>query len=383
MTALPAHWKIDLRSDTSTRPSAAMLECMLHAAVGDEQIAEDPTTRQLEERVAHELGHESAVFMPTGTMCNQIALLVHCRPGDEIVASHLAHIVGSEGAGAAALAGVSTQTIDTMNGIFTADQLRHAVRPQRDRSPRSRVVVIEQTSNRGGGAVWSLETVKSIQNEARAHGLAVHMDGARLFNAVVAADVGPDALSKGCDSVWIDFTKSLGCPFGAVLAGSAGFIKEAWRWKHRLGGAMRQSGFMAAACLYAMDNNIGRLAEDHANARHFAEGIEGRSGIKLAFREIETNMVFVDLFETGVSAEDLLKELALRGIRMSVEGQYLLRAVTHINVSTDDVAFAADAVVAAVDSSRSKMRCTPPLTSKGERDSTSLKASDAPARWPA
>jgi threonine aldolase len=326
-----------------------MLKCMMHAAVGDEQIAEDPTTRHLEERVAHELGQESAIFLPTGTMCNQIAFLVHCRPGDEIVASRLAHIVTSEGAGGAALAGAAIQTIDTRNGIFTADQLRHGVRPQRDRSPRSRVVVIEQTSNRGGGAVWPLDVVKSIQREARSLGLAVHMDGARLFNAVVAADVELDDFTRECDSVWVDFTKSLGCPFGAVLAGSADFVKQAWRWKHRLGGAMRQSGFMAAACLYAMDNNVRRLADDHANAKRFAEGIEGRSGIMLAFPDIETNMVFVDLSETGVSAENLLNELAPQGIRLSMEGPHLLRAVTHMDVSADDVAVAANAMVAAVE----------------------------------
>lgn len=354
MTASSTAWKIDLRSDTSTRPSPAMLKRMIHAAVGDEQIAEDPTTRQLEERVAHELGQESAIFLPTGTMCNQIAFLVHCRPGDEIVASRLAHIVTSEGAGGAALAGASTQTIDTRNGIFTADQLRHAVRPQRDRSPRSRVVVIEQTSNRGGGAVWPLDVVKSIQREARSLGLAVHMDGARLFNAAVAADVELDHFTRECDSVWVDFTKSLGCPFGAVLAGSTDFVKQAWRWKHRLGGAMRQSGLMAAACLYALENNVTRLADDHANAQCFAECIDGQSGIMLAFRDIDTNIVFVDLSETGVSAENLLNELAPQGIRLSMEGQHLLRAVTHMDVSADDVAVAANAIIAAVESIRSR-----------------------------
>ncbi len=356
MTTPPAAWKIDLRSDTSTRPCAAMLERMLHASVGDEQIAEDPTTRELEERVAHELGHERAIFLPTGTMCNQIALLVHCRPGDEIICSRLAHVFTSEGGGAAALAGASIQAIDTRNGIFSADQVSKVVRPLRDRSPRSRVTVIEQTSNRGGGAVWPLDVVEAIQEVARLHGLAVHMDGARLFNAAVAAGLKVSAFARGCDSVWVDFTKSLGCPFGAVLAGSAGFIAQAWRWKHRLGGAMRQSGFMAAACLYALDNNIERLDEDHGKARRLANIVEGQAGIKLAFPTVETNMVFVDLSETGVCAESLLSELARDGIRFSLEGESLLRAVTHIDVSHDDIEVAGKALICAVEDIQQRTR---------------------------
>jgi threonine aldolase len=353
-------WTIDLISDTSTRPSPAMFERMRHALVGDEQLGEDPTTRELEERVASLLGQESAVFLPSGTMCNQIALLVHCRPGDEIIASRMAHIFGSEGAGAAALAGSVINPVDSSNGIFSADDLRGAVRPRRDRSPRSRLVVVEQTSNRGGGAVWPLDVLDTLQKEASAHGLALHIDGARLFNAAVASGVAAREYGKRCDSIWIDFSKGLGCPFGAVLAGSRDFIKDAWRWKHRLGGAMRQSGFMAAACLYALDNNVDRLVTDHENARLFATIATSADGVKTKFAEIETNIVFLDLTESGVSAAALLQVLRESGMRMSLEGPFLLRAVTHLDVSAGDITRAGEAFVSAIDRIRLE-RATDPI----------------------
>lgn len=342
--------QIDLGSDTSTRPSRAMREVMMAATVGDEQLGEDPTTLALEERVADLLGQESAVFLPSGTMCNQIAFLVHCRAGDEIIAAHQAHIYGSEGAGAAALAGAFVRSIETPDGIFDEEALAAAVRPARMRAPRSRVVVIEQTSNRGGGAVWPLVRVEEVSRRARREGLLLHMDGARLLNAVVASNVEARAFGRLCDSLWLDFSKGLGAPVGGVLAGTRDFISEAWTWKHRLGGAMRQSGLLAAACLYALDHNVARLAEDHVNAQRLGALVSAIPGVRLTFPKIETNIVFIDIAGTGRGANELLRGLRGHGVRFSLEGPSLLRAVTHLDVSGRDIEAAAEALADVVGS---------------------------------
>ncbi|MEP9380405.1 threonine aldolase family protein [Aquabacter sp. CN5-332] len=336
--------RIDLGSDTSTRPSPEMLQTMMRAPLGDEQMGEDPTTRTLEERTAELLGQESAVFLPSGTMCNQIALLVHCRPGDEIIAAQQAHIYGSEGAGAAALAGAFVRPIEAPEGIFDGDAMVRVIRPARPRAPRSRVVVIEQTSNRGGGAVWPLALVEDVAKRAHENGLAVHMDGARLLNAVVASNVAAQDFGRPCDSVWLDFSKGLGCPVGAVLAGPRDFIAEAWTWKHRLGGAMRQSGILSAACLYALDHNVARLAQDHSNARRLGGLVSQIPGVRLAFPQLETNIVFIDIGSTGCTAPNALDGLRTRGIRMSLEGPQLMRAVTHLDIAAADIEPAAEAL---------------------------------------
>ncbi|TCT06770.1 threonine aldolase family protein [Aquabacter spiritensis] len=340
--------RIDLGSDTSTRPSPGMRAAMASAPVGDEQMGEDPTTCALEARVAALLGQEQAMFLPSGTMCNQIALLVHCRPGDEIIAAHQAHIYGSEGAGAAALAGAFVRPIEAPEGIFDGAAVRSALRPLRARAPRSRVVVVEQTANRGGGAVWPLAAVADVADRAHEHGLAVHMDGARLLNAVVASGIAAQSFGRLCDSVWLDLTKGLGCPVGAVLAGPRDFITAAWTWKHRLGGAMRQSGILAAAGLYALDHNIERLAHDHAQARRLADLVVQIPGVTLRFPKVETNIVFIDLADTGCAAPAVLHALRAEGIRLSVEGPHLLRAVTHLDIGAADIAPTADALSAAV-----------------------------------
>ena len=232
--------EIDLYSDTQTRPSKPMREAMAKAEVGDEQQGSDPTVNALNERVADLLGKEDALFLPSGTMCNQIALLVHCRPGEEVICDRTAHIVTSEGGGGAALASVMFNTVDGERGIFTAAQAEAAIRPDSRYAPRSKLVEVEQTNNRGGGAVWPVAAIADVAATARKHGLSVHMDGARLPNAVVASGQTARAMTAPVDSVWIDLTKGLGCPVGAVLAGSKAFITEAWRWKQRIGGAMRQ-----------------------------------------------------------------------------------------------------------------------------------------------
>jgi threonine aldolase len=334
---------IDLVSDTATRPSDAMRRFMMDAPVGDEQRGEDPSVNALCERVADLLGMEAALFLPSGTMCNQIGLAVHCRPGDEIIAANTAHIIGSEGAGAAAIAGAVIHTNPTPNGVFSGDDVRKALRAKRPKSPRSRVVAVEQTSNRGGGSVWPLEVLDGVRAAAKEGGLALHMDGARLMNAVVQSGVPACDYARDFDSVWLDLSKGLGCPVGAVLAGSRGFIEEADVWKHRLGGAMRQAGIIAAAGLFALDHNVDRLADDHANARRFAGEIARLPQIAVQ-NDVETNLVFFDVGGTGVSTKEISRVLAVRGIRIGVESPTLMRAVFHLDVSRDQTDRAAEAL---------------------------------------
>jgi threonine aldolase len=324
--------EVDLVSDTATRPCAAMRNAIANAVVGDEQRGEDPTVNLLNERVASLLGQEAAIFLPSGTMCNQIALAVHCSAGDEIIAAANAHIISSEGSGAAVFAGSTICPIPTPNGIFGADEVNAAVRKPRVKSPRSRLVVVEQTSNRGGGAVWPLETMRAVAGAARKHGLALHMDGARLMNAAIATGIAAQDYAQLFDSVWLDLSKGLGCPVGGVLAGSSGFIREADRWKHRFGGAMRQAGILAAAGIYALDHNVERLAEDHRNARAFAEQIARFRGIRLQGDGVETNLVFFDVQQTGCDAAEVARRLEARGVRIGVESRYVMRAVFHLDV---------------------------------------------------
>ncbi|MCA0271242.1 MAG: DegT/DnrJ/EryC1/StrS family aminotransferase [Proteobacteria bacterium] len=336
---------IDLSSDTSTRPSPAMRRAMADAPVGDEQRGEDPTTLALEARVAALLGHEAAVFLPSGTMCNLIAFLVHCRPGDEVICAANTHVYGSEAAGAAALAGAQFRVIDTATGIFGVGDVEPLIRTPRARSPRSRAVVVEQTTNRGGGRIWLEETLISLAEMVRARGLALHMDGARLLNASVATGLAPARYAGICDSAWIDLSKGLGCPVGAVLAGTAGFIEEAWVWKHRLGGAMRQSGVLAAAGLYALDHNVERLAEDHAKARRLAAML-AEAGVGVMPKDDFTNILILDLPVEGPSAATVAEELLRDGIRFGVEGPFQMRAVTHLDVTGQEVERAGRALIA-------------------------------------
>ena len=341
-----AHIRIDLISDTASRPTPDMRRAMAEAEVGDEQRGEDPTVNALNERVADLLGQEAAMFLPSGTMCNQVAIATHCSPGDEIIAADASHIIGSEGAGAAVFAGCFVRAIPCPRGIFCGEDVHAAIRGKKAKAPRSRLVEVEQTSNRGGGAVWTLEEVHSVTEAGRAHALALHMDGARLMNAVVASGVAAGEFARPFDSVWLDLSKGLGCPVGGVLAGSKAFIEEADVWKHRFGGAMRQAGIIAAAGLYALDHHVERLAEDHENARIFAERIAGLSGVVLEPPDVETNLVFFDVAGAGISATDVAEQLLEEGIRIGAESESRLRAVTHLDVDTAGVEQAADALSA-------------------------------------
>ena len=329
---------IDLYSDTQTKPSPGMRKAMAEAEVGDEQRGEDPTTNRLQERTAELLGMEAAVFLPSGTMCNQIAMLVHCRPGDEIIGASETHVFTSEGGGAAVLAGAQTLNIPSDKGRFTGADVEAAVRTGDNRhTPISKVVVVEQTVNRGGGAIWTSAQLAEVAKSARKHNIIVHMDGARLLNAAVGAGVAATEFTRHVDTVWLDLSKGLGCPVGGVLAGSKAFINEAWRWKHRLGGAMRQSGIIAAAGVYALDHNIEKLAEDHANARRLGEHITAVPGLKLFTPKIESNIVFFDPTGAGISSKTLYEALLQRGVRMGTTYGGMIRAVTHMDVSREEI----------------------------------------------
>ena len=328
---------IDLFSDTRTQPTAGMRRAMADAEVGDEQANLDPTVTALCERVADLLGKEEAVYLPSGTMCNEIAYRVHCRPGDEIILDRTAHGIIAEAGGPAALALAMLHPLDGKRGQFTPEQVQGALRSGSRYEPRSRLVSIEQTSNWGGGSVWPLDVIRNIGDVAGGKGLAMHMDGARLMNAVVASGIEARDYAEPFDSVWLDFSKGLGAPVGAVLAGSSDFIHEAWRLKQQMGGAMRQAGIIAAGCLYALDYHIDRLAEDHANAKRLAEGLAELPGIDLDPSLIETNIVFFDVAPSLPSAPALSARLAERGIRIGAMGKRRMRAVTHLDISTEDV----------------------------------------------
>ena len=334
--------EIDLISDTATRPTAAMRRAMAEAEVGDEQRGEDPTVNTLNARVAALLGKEAALFLPSGTMCNQVAIATHCRPGDEIIAAEHSHIIGSEGAGAAVFAGSFVRAIPCARGIFSGDDLRRAVRSSSIKRPQSRLVVVEQSNNRGGGSVWSLAEIESVAAAAREAGLSLHMDGARVMNAVVAAGVEAADFARPFDSVWLDLSKGLGCPMGGVLAGSEAFIEAADPWKHRFGGALRQAGIVAAAGLHALDHHVERLAEDHDNARFFAERIAQIPGVALDPAAVETNIVFFEVGETDLAAAEIADRLSARAVRIGVESPTRMRAVTHLDVTRADVGRAAE-----------------------------------------
>jgi threonine aldolase len=324
--------RINLLSDTQTRPTPAMREAIARAEVGDEQIGDDPTVNLLCERVAELLGKQAAVFMPSGTMCNVAATLVHCRPGDEILAHESAHIIAREGGAHAALGGFQITPLSGPDGQFAPETFRKALHPRTRYQPPQTVVSVEQTANIGGGTIWKKAALDEVVKIAKANGLATHMDGARLLNACVATGIPARDMAEGWDSAWIDFSKGLGAPVGGVIAGSHGFIDEVWRWKQRLGGSMRQAGICAAACVYALDHHIDRLAEDHANARALARGLSQIAGIEV--QHPETNLVFFNPDGAGISGQKLVDSLRQRGVLLAMmDGR--IRACTHLDVSAD------------------------------------------------
>jgi threonine aldolase len=320
---------VNLWSDTQTRPSEGMRRAMAEAEVGDEQRGLDPTVNALQERVAELLGHEAALFLPTGTMCNQIGIRLHVRPGEALILHRTAHPIIAESGGPAAHAGAMIAAVDGEGGMFDGEAVRGALSVPGNRyEARSALVNVEQTTNMGGGRVWPLELVREVLGVAREAGLRAHLDGARLMNAVVASGVPAADYASGFDTAWIDFTKGLGAPVGACLAGSADLIEEAWRLKQMMGGALRQAGIVAAAGLYALDHNVERLAEDHENAGVLAEGLAELDGVSIDPATVETNIV---IFEVD-DAVRRFGELAEAGVEVTPVGPTRLRAVTHLDV---------------------------------------------------
>jgi threonine aldolase len=315
-----------------------MRRAMAEAEVGDEQNREDPTVNRLQEMAAELLGKEAALFLPSGTMCNQVAFAVHCRAGDEILLHETAHPLLYEAGGPAAMVGAVMRPLPGARGMYGADQVRQALRPRVHYMPRTRALSIEQTANIVGGAVWPLAQIEEVCAAGHAAGLACHMDGARLMNAVVASSTPARTFAKPFDSVWLDLTKGLGAPVGAVLAGNRGFIEEAWVFKQRFGGAMRQAGIIAAAGIYALEHHVDRLAEDHERARRLARGLAELPGVAVDAERVDSNIVIFDLRGSGLTAEEFARRTLERsGVRFSVIGPTLARAVFHLDVPADGV----------------------------------------------
>ena len=335
---------IDLYSDTQTRPTQGMREAMARAVVGDEQSNDDPTTRELCARVAALLGQADGVFMPSGTMCNLVSILVQTRAGDEIIVDDQSHIYNTEAAGAAAIGGVSVAPLRTPAGIYTPEAFEAAIHMPGRTAPRSALVSVEQTTSFSGGSVWRLEDMRRIRDIAHDQGLIAHIDGARLLNAVAATGIPAAEYAEGFDSVWLDLSKGLGCPVGAVLCGSEKFIVEAWRWKYRLGGAMRQSGVLAAAGLYALDHHVEQLSIDNAHIRLLHDRIADLPGLAFDPTAGQSNILCFSVEGLGVTAAEFARACLTEDIRVRAIGGYQIRATTHLDVDRAGVERAADVI---------------------------------------
>ncbi len=339
----------DFRSDTVTKPSPAMRRAMAEAEVGDDVLDGDPTVRRLEERVARLLGKEGAMFVPSGTMANQVALGVHTRPGDEIVVERSGHIVTWEGGAPGYLHGLQCLTLHSESGALDPDEIRRVIRTDSVHCPRTALVCVEQTfmgsGEAAGGRVLPRANLEGVREVARAAGILVHMDGARLWNAAAASGVEPRVFAAFADSVSVCLSKGLGAPVGSLIAGDRAFLGRAMIVRKRLGGWMRQAGILAAAGLYALEHNVARLADDHALARSLAEALHGRKGLACPPREIETNIVFVQVDHPRYDATKLAAALEAKGVLVLAQTPRALRFVTHLDVGPDDV----ESLVRAVD----------------------------------
>ena len=340
-----------------------MREAIANAPVGDEQLREDPTVNELERRAAEMLGQEDSVFVPTATMANEIAIRVLGQPGDELIAEENAHILAAELGGPAVHAGLMTRPISARSGRFTPDQVRATARTgDLGHVPTTRIVAVENTHNASGGRVWPLDELRAMAETCRELDLFLHLDGARLFNAAVASGEQPSTIAGLADTVTICFSKGLGCPLGAIVAGSSERMLPARRYKHQFGGAMRQAGIVAAACVYALEHNVERLADDHARARRLAEGLE-EAGVAVDLEQVETNFVQIDVGAMGLTPGDAMDRLRGEGVRVS--GTYypgVLRAVTHLGIDDDDIDEAIAAIPRALGAQRSPAMKNAPAT---------------------
>ncbi len=337
---------IDLRSDTITRPSPEMRSFMASAEVGDDVYGEDPTVNRLQERVAALLGKESALFVPSGVMANQIALKIHTQPGDEVIAESGSHVFNYETGAAAFISNVQIHTIEGVNGVIRAEQLPEATRSPVYYNPKTRLVCLENTHNRAGGTIYPLDEIRKISAHAREHEMRMHLDGARLWNAWMATGIHPKDYAQFFDTVSVCFSKGLGAPVGSALVGSAELIERARKVRKILGGGMRQAGILAAAGLYALEHNVERLKEDHGKARYFAEQLNGLPGFSINLDTVQTNIVIVDIGHTGKSTGQILAVLRALKVLMSEMSHTTIRAVMHMDVSTEEVHRAVDIVKA-------------------------------------
>jgi threonine aldolase len=339
---------IDLRSDTATRPTPAMRAAMQAAEVGDDVFREDPCVNRLEERLAALLGKDAALFVPSGTMSNQICVRVHTQPGDELLCDVNCHIYNFEAGGPAVLSGVTCRTLEGDGGVLDVTQLSDKIRGANDHLVRTRLVCLENTHNRGGGRVYPLEKIRAISAWTHAQGLALHLDGARLWNAAVATGVAPHVWAEPFDSVSVCFSKGLGAPVGSALAGPRDFVTRARRVRKLFGGGMRQAGVLAAAALYALDHHVERLAEDHRNAQVVAAAVADTPGLRLTPPDVETNLVWFDVEPELGTARDVAAALKQQGVLVHVAGPRTLRACTHLDVSAAQAERAADVLRRAV-----------------------------------
>jgi threonine aldolase len=326
---------IDLRSDTVTKPTPPMREAMARAEVGDDVFGDDPTVRELEAETAAVLGKESALYTPSGTMANQLAIRGHTEPGDEILVEAHAHLYYYESGGPAVLSGVMCRCLNGQRGIFNGAEIEAALRPPDQHFPRTRLVCVENTHNRGGGRIWSLERIKEVAVTARKHGLQLHLDGARLSNAAVATGIPERDYAAHFETVSVCFSKGLGAPVGSALAGPKTFIDRLRRFRKLFGGGMRQAGIIAAGALFALRNHRARLAEDHANAKALAAGLAAIRGLEVNPAEVETNLVRVRVLH--IPAQQLVEHLRTQGILLLAVGPDTIRAVTHLMVSAKDI----------------------------------------------
>ena len=325
---------VDLRSDTVTRPTPEMRRVMAEAEVGDDVLGDDPTVIRLQEKVARLFEKEAAIFVPSGTMANQTAIRAQTEPGDEIIAHADSHSYHYESGAPFALSGCSIRMMQGGRGLFDAAQVRAGVRPVESHFAQTRLIIIENTHNRGGGSIWPMEQIRSIAEVAAEHNLRMHLDGARLMNACVATGVSPAEWSRPFDTVSTCFSKGLGAPVGSAVAGTTEIIRRVHRFRKMFGGGMRQAGILAAAAEYALDHHVERLADDHANAARLAEALAEMPRVSIDPTAVETNILYFDVAESVGTAADLCAGLKQQGVWMLPTGPQRARAVTHLDVGS-------------------------------------------------
>ena len=328
---------IDLRSDTVTRPTPAMRKAMAEAEVGDDVFGEDPTVNALQEKVAHLLGKEASLFVPSGTMANQLSIKSHTQSGDEVIIELSSHPYNFEGGAGAALSGIQFQCLKGVRGILDASQIEEAIRPDDHHFPVTRLVCLENTHNRGGGSIYPLEKISEIYRLAKSKGLLLHLDGARLWNASMATGIKPEEYAQWADSVSVCLSKGLGAPIGSLVAGSKSFIDRVHRFRKMFGGGMRQAGIIAAAGIYALDHHIERLKDDHQNARRLAVGLKEFKGVSIDPKHVETNIVIFDVSNTGMTGAQVSEAMKKEGVLIHAFSRTQIRLVTHLDITSEDI----------------------------------------------